>query len=180
MTKFTCVDDRSRLWQVENLVTDDQLQDIISLDWIGIEKSDHSAFLKRKIVDTKNNDVQRVSSYITNNLHKVNQALGTSFHSCYGDFWVDYPGFTIDMHTDGHLSNTMQLYWIVSGPEHGTGFYFYKNKSYLLYQFQSIPNTGYIMLNDLDPDGSQPLQWHGMFNPVPVNSIRVSSYWYFY
>jgi hypothetical protein len=182
MTEFVCVDDRNHLWQVKDLVTNDQLQDIISLDWTGIDKlpSPGQEFLKRKIGNPRNNDVQRVSFYITNNLYKINQALGTNFQGCNGNFWVDSPGFTIDMHTDGHLCNVMQLYWIVPGTEYGTGFYFYKNKNYLLYQFQSIPNTGYIMLNHLDPDGSQPLHWHGMFNPVPDNCFRLSSYWYFY
>jgi len=189
MTQFTCVDDRGHLWQVKDLVTNNQLQDIVSVDWTRIDKlplpgqeslKRKVVPLKRKVVNPENLDVQRVSSYITNSLHKINQGLGTNFQTCDGNFWVDYPGFTINMHTDGHLMNTMQMYWIVPSIEYGTGFYFYKNKNYLLYQFQSIPNTGYIMLNHSDPNGSQPLNWHGMFNPVPDNCFRLTSYWYFY
>jgi hypothetical protein len=73
----------------------------------------------------------------------------------------------------------MQVYWTVPSPDYGTGFYRYKTLDSVLYQFQSRPNSGYIMLNHLESDGSQPLQWHGMFNPVPEGTIRVSSYWSF-
>jgi hypothetical protein len=73
----------------------------------------------------------------------------------------------------------MQLYWTVPGPDWGTGFYRYKDPDSLLYQFESRPNSGYIMLNHLNPDGSQPLLWHAMLNPVPAGHIRVTSYWQF-
>ena len=83
------------------------------------------------------------------------------------------------LHTDGHVPTAMQLYWTVPGTEFGTGFYHYKNLDAILYQFDSRPNSGYIMLNHLNPDGSQPLLWHAMLNPVPANTVRVSSYWRF-
>ena len=79
----------------------------------------------------------------------------------------------------GHLPAVMQLYWHQPGSEYGTGFYRYHTESSLIHQFTSDPNTGYIMLNHLDPDGNQPLQWHAMLNPVPDGTYRLSSYWHF-
>jgi hypothetical protein len=116
---------------------------------------------------------------INSYLPQINHALHTDFSRAFGNFWLDEPGFDVAMHTDGHLPAVMQLYWHQPGTDYGTGFYRYRTRSSLLHQFRSEPNTGYIMLNHLDDDGSQPLQWHGMFNPVPLNMYRVSSYWYF-
>ena len=47
----------------------------------------------------------------------------------------------------------------------------------LLVKFKSIPNTGYVMLNYPETDGTTPLLWHNMNVPVPENSIRLSCYY---
>ena len=181
MPDISCIDDRGHLWQVKNLVGADELNDIVNICWDKLpnESMGVPAFLKRKVISPFLDDARRAGSYITKQLDSINKSLNTNFQECNGNFWMDLPGFTVDMHTDGHLTNVMQMYWIVPGPEFGTGFYFYKNKKYLQYQFQSFPNTGYIMLNHMGNDGYQPLHWHGMFNPVPPGCIRLSSYWYF-
>jgi hypothetical protein len=43
-------------------------------------------------------------------------------------------------------------------------------------QFEFLPNSGYLMLNQLHCDGSQPLQWHGMLTAVPAHQIRLTTY----
>lgn len=180
MTRFTCIVP-NRLWQVNNLLAAEQVDDILTTDWMSLNWStaeNQEKWLRRQI-QWNDPTAQRISCYINNQLDTINQAIGTNFTQAAGQFWVDQPGFTVSMHTDGHLANSLQMYWIAPGPEYGTGFYRYKNKESLLYQFESVCNTGYIMLNHLNEDGSQPLQWHGMFNPVPEGHIRVSSYWQF-
>jgi hypothetical protein len=177
MSKFTTVTP-GRLWQITDLLPDNELTDILSTDWLSLRT--HAAELQNRCqVAWDDPNALRIGQYITNQLPQINQTLGTTFTKSGGHFWIDYPGFTVDMHTDGHLAASMQLYWTMPGPEYGTGFYYYKRQDTLLYQFASIPNSGYIMLNHLNEDGSQPLQWHGMFCPVPLGSIRVSSYWQF-
>lgn len=181
MPRFTPVDDRARIWSVEDLLTADELADIVSTDWMGLAwrpSSGQEAWPRRQIAwdDPRS---QRLSQYINAQLPQINLALGTAFRSCGGHFWVDQPGFTVPLHTDGHVPNAMQLYWIMPGAGWGTGFYRYKRTDSLFYQTISRPNTGYIMLNHLAPDGHQPLLWHAMLNPVPEGSIRVTSYWRF-
>jgi hypothetical protein len=169
-----------RLWQVTNLLPELQAQEILDVDWLSLtsDPAETNLNLRRQIA-WDDPVKQHVGQYINDQLPAINLALGTEFAQAGGHFWIDLPGFTCSMHTDGHLANSMQIYWITPGAEYGTGFYTYKNVNSLLYQFESRPNLGYIMLNHLNADGSQPLQWHAMLNPVPPGSIRVSSYWQF-
>jgi hypothetical protein len=179
---FEPVDDRGRLWQVRDLLPAAQAEEILSTDWttlaVGPSRNGQESW-RRLQIDHLDPVAQRYFGYINASLPEINQALGTSFDRMGGHFWIDQPGFKVAMHTDGHLSNAMQLYWTVPGPEWGTGFYRYKRQDSVLYQFPSVPNSGYIMLNHPEADGSQPLQWHAMLNPVPEGHIRVTSYWQF-
>ena len=181
MTKFTAIDPDRRVWAVEDLLEPEQVQDLLSLDWLNLPwvRGGGQETWVRRSIDWQDPDVQRVSRYITDRLPVINQGLGTEFTACGGQFWLDEPGFTVAMHTDGELRNTMQIYWVNASDDYGTGFYYHKNRSHLMHQFASKTNTGYIMLNNVNADGSQPLLWHGMFNPVPAGHYRLSSYWYF-
>jgi hypothetical protein len=180
MTQFTNIVP-GRLWAVKDLLSADQVNEILATDWRSLPWSNspqQQGWLRREIAwDCP--ETQRLSQYFNSQLDIINQGIGTNFTQAGGQFWIDLPGFTCNMHTDGHLANSLQMYWIAPGPEYGTGFYHYKNKATILHQFLSQPNTGYLMLNHLNDDGSQPLQWHGMFNPVPPGAIRVTSYWQF-
>jgi hypothetical protein len=169
-----------RLWAVNDLLPADQADEILAVDWLALSQQSGDANLPRRKQIAWNNPVaQQVGQYIDQQLPAINQSLGTEFAQISGHFWIDLPGFACSLHTDGHLPTAMQLYWTVPGPEWGTGFYHFKDPQQLLYQFASVPNSGYIMLNHLNPDGSQPLQWHAMLNPVPEGHIRVTSYWSF-
>ena len=55
-------------------------------------------------------------------------------------------------------------------------FYHHKNLDSVRYQVEFAPNNGYIMINQPDSSGTQPLLWHAMMNPVPQNDYRVTSY----
>lgn len=181
MTTFTPVDSASRLWQVTDLLPPEQAQQLVTCEWrsLACSLSSGQEDWARKQVNWDDPTAQQLGQYITQQLPTINQALGAKFTSCYGHFWIDQPGFTIDLHTDGHLSNALQMYWIAPDHTYGTGFYQHKRADTLIHQFTSEPNTGYLMLNHLNPDGSQPLQWHAMLNPVPQGHIRVTSYWHF-
>lgn len=181
MASFAPVDDCARLWSVADLLPSAQAEEITATNWLSLESgpSGGQETWPRQQVAWSDPVAQRYSEYINASLPEINLALGTAFTRAGGHFWIDQPGFTVAMHTDGHVPTAMQIYWSVPGPEYGTGFYQYKNPDSLLYQFTSRPNTGYIMLNHPDPDGSQPLLWHAMLRPVPAGHIRVSSYWRF-
>jgi hypothetical protein len=181
MTQFTPVNSDRRLWLVEDLLDPAAVNDILAIDWPGLARTriPQQHFWLREQVEWNEPRIQSINQAINSRLPEINQALGTEFTQAGGVFWIDYPGFVCHMHTDGHLKNAMQLYWLAATEEYGTGFYNYKREDSLLYQFRSRTNTGYIMLNDLDASGAQPLQWHAMLNPVPEDTIRVTSYWQF-
>lgn len=172
----------SRLWLVKDLLSSDQLNYIQQLPWLEFdwqkqEMQEH--WPRRKVLDNRV-EIGKINAFIQDRLPEINQALGTNFSSCGGHWWIDMPGFACAMHTDGHLPNSMQLYWIAPNDSLGTVFYTHRDRSEIRHRFVSQPNSGYIMLNQLCEDGSQPLQWHDMPNPVPADTIRVSSYFYFY
>ena len=170
-----------RLWQVTDLLPANELADIQAVDWLSLSThtSDGQESWYRRQVAWDDPVCQRIGQYIDCQLPAINSAIGTDFKQSGGHFWIDSPGFTVSIHTDGHLPNAMQLYWIVPDETYGTGFYRAKTNDSLMYQFSSRPNSGYIMLNHFNSDGSQPLMWHAMLNPVPNGHIRVSSYWQF-
>ena len=92
-------------------------------------------------------------------------------------FWIDLPTYTCPIHTDGELPGSIQMYWHGANADLGTVWYHYKDQTdNIRHTFKFIPNTGYIMINKPESDGYRKLQWHGMLNPVPDNSFRVSSY----
>ena len=181
MPSFTPVDDRGRVWQVSDLLPSEQADEIIRTPWqdLATEPGLKQESWRRRQVVAADLYAQLYTGYINQCLPDINLALGTKFRHSSGHFWIDLPGFRVPLHTDGHLPAAMQIYWTVPDPTYGTGFYQYRNPASLYYQFLSRPNSGYIMLNHANPDGSQPLLWHAMLNPVPQGHIRVTSYWYF-
>ena len=90
-------------------------------------------------------------------------------------FWVDEPGFICPIHTDGLLPGSVHIMWYGKS-NLGTTFYHDKNLDSVRYQVEFKPNNGYIMINQPDLSGVQPLLWHAMMNPVPQNDYRVTSY----
>jgi hypothetical protein len=95
------------------------------------------------------------------------------YYGTYGTaFWVDEPGFVCDLHTDGAMSGSLHLSWIGTG----TSFYWHKDHTTPRYQVPALPNSGYIMINQVDSTGFRKMIWHGMLTPVPENTFRLTSY----
>jgi hypothetical protein len=179
--QLTPLDGEHRLWLVEDILSEEQMKDIVSIDWPSLswKRGCMQEHWKRRQIHDDNPDIQRISKYVPVLLPKINTALGTQFKRTWCMWWLDEPGFTCDMHTDGHLPNAMQIYWLAPSEDYGTVFYHYRDPSHVKHKFLSRPNQGYLMLNHANEDGSQPLQWHNMPNPVPEGTWRLSSYWFF-
>lgn len=173
-------DGSGRLYQVNNLLTADELADVMSTHWLDLpwkRGPGQQHWPRRWLLPDQR--VTQLTEYVDSKLNQINELIGKKFNGIGTHWWVDEPGFTVAMHTDGHLPYTMQLYWEVPSEEFGTVFYHYKTIDSLRYKFLSIPNHGYIMDNKCDDD-YQMLQWHSMLNKVPEGTIRVSSYsWFF-
>lgn len=96
------------------------------------------------------------------------------YDSAFTYFWLDMPGFTCDLHTDGQLPGAIQLAW------HGhidlsTRFYHDQDCDQVRMHKDFCPNSGYIMVNRTGSMYESGL-WHDMPVPVPKGEYRVSSY----
>lgn len=180
--KIEQVDDLGRLYQVSEVFPDTIVNQILSLDWEALpwNRENQQEMWARKSIDKYAVPVLlKASEYIAKMYPWFEERFGIKFefppNAGNTNWWVDLPGFTTPMHTDGELPMSMQLYFIGS-PELGTAFFKHRTPESIWKKFEFKPNTGYVMLNGPLPDGSQPLHWHEMMTPVPQNSIRVSSY----
>lgn len=176
------LDPERRLWQVDEFLPEELAEQFYRADWLSANSTqsvEQPDLWPRSQIEWNDPLAQSLGQIINSQLPEINRQLNTNFTRSGGHFWIDHPGFQCPIHTDGHLANSMQLYWIVPNEDYGTSFYYYRDLNTLKYQFLSRPNTGYIMLNHLNEDGSQPLQWHAMTRRVPPNTIRISSYWQF-
>jgi len=180
--KITQVDDNGRLFRVEELLPTELMGQILDLDWNSLpwQREDQQEMWARKSVSKESVPVLREACQYIAGLHhwleerfQIQFEYGTNFGNT--NWWIDQPGFTTPMHTDGELPLSLQMYY-VGNQNLGTSFYTYNNEGALIKKFDFLPNTGYLMLNGKNPDGSQPLHWHAMLTPVPANTIRVSSY----
>jgi len=177
--QITPVDSDNNLFCVQQVMPDNLVQKILNMPWLDLpwQKQPGQGSWPRRMI---NNDalpwINKWNVECSRLWHAIEQATGTKIGQYQSTaFWIDEPGFTCSMHTDGELPGSMQLNWIGTG-DLGTAFYWYKDTKSLRYQTTFEPNTGYIMINSADDTGYRRLMWHAMLNPVPANSFRLTSY----
>lgn len=180
--KITQIDKNGRLFRVEDLLPAELLDSVMQLDWQQLpwQREDGQEMWARKSIRKEEvPELREVCQYIAALQYWLEERFQIEFEYRTNlgntNWWVDQPGFTTPMHTDGELPLSLQMYY-VGDTNLGTAFYEYNNEGALIQKFEFLPNTGYMMLNGKNPDGSQPLHWHAMLTPVPANSFRVSSY----
>lgn len=176
MTEIIDTDGTGRIYQVNNLLTADEVADVMSTDWLSLpwkREELQEKWPRRWLIECDR--FNQLRNYVNSKLWLINQLTGKNFSIMDTNWWIDEPGFTVSMHTDGHLPYTMQLYWDVPSEDFGTVFYYYKKVDSVRYKLLSIPNHGYLMDNHCEND-FQLLHWHAMLNKVPEGKIRVSSY----
>ena len=175
---ITPIGDDGRLFQVENIFPADLLIAIIKTDWdkfawTQVEGQENTT-RRRLVIDT---ELQiAAGEYINQLIPDINYAIGQAYTRADTNWWVDQEGYNIGIHTDGHLPSAMQIYLTGPGEDYGTVFYYYNNPDSVRHAFKFKQNTGYLVVNTLNPDGSQPLMWHGMMNPVPAGVNRLTTY----
>jgi len=176
MTKIIDTDGTGRIYQVNKLLTDVEVEDVMATDWLALpwRRGELQEQWPRRWIAACDK-LNQLNSYVDSKFNLIKQLTGKNFSNMHTHWWVDEPGFTVPMHTDGHLSYTMQLYWEVPGEEYGTVFYYYNNVNQVRFRALSVPNHGYLMDNHCE-NNYQLLHWHAMLNKVPEGKIRVSSY----
>ena len=176
--QITPVDQDHNLFAVTDVFPQTLVDQIISTDWLALswQRQEGQELWSRRRIDNAALAWGHEWDQICQQLWPVlGQAIGYKMANYQGTaWWVDEPGFTCAMHTDGEMPGAMQMTWI-GDVNLGTAFYHYKRPDALRHQFKVLPNTGYVMINR-PSDGYRKLQWHAMLNPVPADQFRLSSY----
>jgi len=174
------VDVDHRLFHVQEVLPKHLVESILNIDWINLpwNKGDkQETWLRRHITANAHPILAEIDEYLITVQHLIENHCSIKFYTNpYTIWWLDEPGFSCSLHTDGELFSSMQLFWQSSGIQYGTKFYNSKNVSDIKYDFPFIPNSGYLMLNQAEND-YQILQWHGM--PTIIPEYRLTSYTYF-
>ena len=170
----TSIDSENNLFRVEHAVSEVLAVQVLATDWMSLpwqrqEGQENRA--RRRIVDSAIPWIDQWHQEVSGHWPTIEQQTGQRLRPYSGTaWWVDEPGFTCSMHTDGEMPGSMHLTW--RGP--GTSFYWHKDPATLRYQTPEQFNAGYIMINQADAQGYRRLLWHAMLSPS--NSYRVTSY----
>ena len=174
------VDNFNDLFQIQNFVPEYLSTQILSTPWQDLPYESaykQSSWARRSILSENLPWIEQWHDHIYSIWKDLEHQVGRPLEDYHKDtvWWLDEPGFICNIHTDGELEGSLQMYW-VGNTNLGTTFYNFKNKHKIRHQFDFVPNCGYVMMNMADSNGYRHLQWHGMLTPVPENTYRLSSY----
>jgi hypothetical protein len=168
------VDSENNLFRVKHAVSTELAELVIATDWAALpwqRQEGQESWIRRRITDTSIPWIDRWHRELGQQWSTIESTIGIQLQPYSGTaWWLDEPGFTCSMHTDGEMPGSLHLTW--RGP--GTAFYWHKDISTLRYQAPSQSNAGYIMINQADAQGYRQLLWHAML--TPSDSYRVTSY----
>ena len=183
--QVTPVDSYNNLFHIVDVFPQHIVDAVLATDWLNLpwqRQEGQESWARRKIDNLALPWITQWDNYFSKIIPQIEHELGKKLHAYQSiegtgtAWWVDEPGFTCPIHTDGEMPGAMQLTWIGADSRLGTTFYHYKNPTTIRYKFPMQPNAGYIMINSLTSEGARHLQWHGMLHPVPLNSFRLCSY----
>lgn len=173
--KITPVDSKQDLFYVENFYPDNLLeafcnQDHTSVPW---KKEDWQIeYPRRRLIQTAGSIYDEMNKHVNSKIETISQVTKVNFMCADTGFWLDEPSFSMSPHLDNSgVFASMQVFLNNNASNLGTTFY--NSDKTVRFQPDYKINTGYIMINN-------EAQIHGMTNPVPENSYRISSYTWFY
>ena len=172
---ITAVDLTPDLFQVGGIYSQELLAEFAATDHLQTDwrKEDwQDEYPRRRLIYAPDSIYAQLENCLKAYLQSISKIIGIDIMACDTGFWLDLPRFCMTPHLDNDgVRASMQVYLNVNESNLGTVFYNPDNS--VRYQSPYTPNTGYIMVNG-------PQQTHGMNNPVPDNSYRISSYTWFY
>jgi hypothetical protein len=178
--QITSVDQYNNLFRIENVFPTHIVEQVLNTDWLSLpwqRQEGQESWARRRINETALSWMSEWDQHFISIMPDIEKAIGRKLQGYQGTgWWVDEPGFTCAMHTDGEMPGSCQLTWIGALPDLGTSFYHYKDPSSLRYNVPMQPNAGYLMINTPDLTGFRHLQWHAMLTPVPPGTFRLNSY----
>lgn len=176
LMQITAVDSENNLFRAENVFPDDLVQKVLTTPWLDLEwdrQEGQELWARRRIRETAIPWVNEWHTHLSKSWQEAGNQIGIEADQYQGTaFWIDEPGFTCAMHTDGELSGGLHLTWQGTG----TTFYWYRDPAAIRYQVPEKPNCGYLMINKSDETGYRKLLWHAMLTPVPANTFRLTTY----
>lgn len=176
--KITAIDESNDLFFVEDIFPNELIEKILQQDYMTYSweiQEGQESWHRRKLKINNTSPLAKIDPYLNAVRNSIADTIGVVWneYDCWSSFWLDMPRFTTDIHLDGYLPSAMQIYLGKNIKSIGTTFYKdYAVPLQIRHQFDYEINTGYLMLNNSK-------QWHGMLNPVPDNSLRLSCYTYF-
>jgi hypothetical protein len=184
LMQITSVDDNNNLFEIVELIPQSLVEEVLQTPWMDLQYKleEGNRGLRRRVFNNQLPWIDKWHECIDQAWSDIVKHTGCDHLEYFNldgnatGFWIDESGYTCPMHTDGELAGSIQMYWLGASEDLGTTWYHYKDPTMIRHSFKFIPNTGYIMINKPEPNGYRKLQWHGMLNPVPDNSFRVSSY----
>ena len=172
---ITAVDSTANLFRVDSIYPQDLLAEFAAMDHLQTDwrKEDWQAdYPRRRLICAPDSIYAQLENCVRAHLPFISKNIGLDAAACDTGFWLDLPGFSMGPHWDNvGVSSSMQIY--LNANDYALGTVFYNPDESIRYQSPYTENTGYIMING-------PQQLHGMRNPVPANSYRISSYTWFY
>jgi hypothetical protein len=173
-----------KLFQVSDILPESVVEEIKNLDWLNLPTDApplQEMMIRKRVKDEEVITLTKINQLLEKHGKQIGELFNLKFNHIRTLWWLDLPGFTSGIHIDSTGCPALQAYWIAPGIKYGTHFYstnsYNPRQSTLIKGFDFIPNTGY--LNDLTGDDSEKI-YHGMLNPVPENTFRISSYTQFW
>jgi hypothetical protein len=169
-----------KLFQVKDILPESVVEEIKNFDWLNLPTDVppmQAQMIRKRIKAEEIIELYKINHLLEKHSKQIGEFLNLKFTNMRTLWWLDLPGFISHIHIDSTEGTALQAYWIAPGINYGT--HFYSTKSHepkpppLIKGFDFIPNTGY--LNDLTGPESEKV-YHGMLNPVPENTFRISSY----
>ena len=144
------VDSEHNLFQVQDVFSSELVDQVLATPWPELAWSRQEGqenWSRRRIKDSAISWLPQWDQELGQSWTKIQQQLDIKLAPyCGTAFWLDEPGFTCSMHTDGELPGSLHMPWIGTG----TSFYWHKDPETLRYQVPTQPNAGYIMINRAD------------------------------
>lgn len=178
--RITAVDHYQDLFEVVDLFPQEIVDHVMSTDWMSVpwqRQEGQEEWARRRIIDSALHWFPVWEHHLDTLLPQIEHAINRKLDGNRGTaWWLDEPGFTCPIHTDGKMPGAMQINWISATPDLGTCFYHERDLSTLRHKFSMQANSGYIMINTPDKLGNNRPQWHAMLTPVPLGTFRLCSY----
>ena len=168
---ITPIDHHKNLFYIENAFSQEIVEQLKSEDPFSYpyrKEEMQDIWPRRRLEPTTSSVYNKLTEQLNNCVDQISTAIGYPVFVTDTGIWLDEPGFSMGKHLDNDaVVMSMQIYLNDNPAQLGTTFY--NKDGTVRHQLPYKFNCGYMMING-------PEQYHGMTNPVPENSYRISSY----